>query len=78
VLAEHALLAVLDGSCRTPIGGFAELDGEQLRLRALIAKPDGSELHQTERRGPLGDAVTMGIDAAEELKRRGGGDFFAS
>jgi hydroxymethylbilane synthase len=78
VLAEHALLAVLDGSCRTPIGGFAELDGKDLRLRALIAKPDGSALYFTERRGPLGDSVTMGIDAAEELKRRGGGDFFSS
>jgi hydroxymethylbilane synthase len=78
VLAEHALLAVLDGSCRTPIGGFAEIDGNELRLRALIAKPDGTELHFTERRGSMGDGVTMGIDAAEELKRRGGGDFFSS
>jgi hydroxymethylbilane synthase len=78
VLAEHALLAVLDGSCRTPIGGFAEIAGDELHLRALIAKPDGSELHFTERRGGIGDGVTMGIDAAEELKRRGGADFFAA
>ncbi len=53
------------------------MEGDQLRLRALIAKPDGTELHFTERRGGLGDAVTMGIDAAQELKRRGGADFFA-
>lgn len=76
VLSEHGMLAVLDGSCRTPIGGFAEIAGETLRLRALIAKPDGSELHFTERLGGIGDGIAMGIDAAEELKRRGGADFF--
>src|SRR4051794_23087799 len=44
VAAEHAMLAVLDGSCRTPIAGHAVLSGDSLRLRGLIVKPDGSEL----------------------------------
>ena len=35
VTAERAMLAALDGSCRTPIAGFAELTGERLRLRAM-------------------------------------------
>ena len=44
VHAEHALLAVLDGSCRTPIAGHAVLDASGgLWLRGLIAKPDGSQ-----------------------------------
>lgn len=43
VAAEHAMLAVLDGSCRTPIAGHAVLTSEGgLHLRGLIAKPDGS------------------------------------
>jgi hydroxymethylbilane synthase len=73
IAAEHALLAVLDGSCRTPIAGHATLvsDGS-LHLRALIAKPDGSELIATERRGPASDGEAMGRDAAHELLRRGG------
>ena len=53
VAAEHAMLAVLDGSCRTPIAGHAILDTDgALYLRGLIAKPDGSELIATERARP--------------------------
>ena len=79
VRAEHALLAVLDGSCRTPIAGHAVLTADgALHLRALIARPDGSELLATERRGPAGDAEAMGQDAGHELRRRGGAGFFSS
>jgi hydroxymethylbilane synthase len=79
VAAEHAMLAVLDGSCRTPIAGHAVLDASgALHLRGLIAKPDGSELIATERRGSSSDAEQLGRDAGEELKRRGGPDFLAS
>ena len=79
VRAEHALLAVLDGSCRTPIAGHAVIEsGGQLRLRGLIARPDGSEVIATERRGLVGDAASLGRDAGQELKRRGGPGFLAS
>lgn len=78
VSAEHAMLAVLDGSCRTPIAGHAVLTGDGLYLRGLIARPDGSEVIFTERRGPVADAEAMGRDAGEELKRKGGPDFFAT
>jgi hydroxymethylbilane synthase len=76
VTAERAFLAGLDGSCRTPIAGLAEIAGEELRLRGEIIRPDGSELHATERRGSLADAAAMGADAAEELRGRGGPGFF--
>ncbi len=78
VSAEHAMLAVLDGSCRTPIAGHAVLTGDKLHLRGLIARPDGSEVIFTERRGNAGDAEAMGRDAGQELKRKGGPDFFSS
>lgn len=78
VSAEHAMLAVLDGSCRTPIAGHAVLTGDGLHLRGLIARPDGSEVIFTERRGPVADAEALGRDAGEELKRKGGPDFFAT
>jgi hydroxymethylbilane synthase len=78
VSAEHAMLAVLDGSCRTPIAGHAVLERNgALLLRGLIAKPDGSQLIATERRGPAADARALGRDAGQELKRRGGPDFFS-
>ena len=78
VAAEHAMLAVLDGSCRTPIAGHAVLAGDSLRLRGLIVKPDGSELLATERQGAASDAEAMGRDAGLELKRRGGPGFLST
>ena len=78
VAAEHAMLAVLDGSCRTPIAGHAVLSSDSLRLRGLIIKPDGSELLATERQGMAGDAQAMGRDAGLELKRRGGPGFLST
>jgi hydroxymethylbilane synthase len=76
--AERAFLAGLDGSCRTPIGGLALIEGDQLWFRGEIIRPDGSQIHKTERRGSLSDAANMGADAALELKRLGGDGFFAS
>jgi hydroxymethylbilane synthase len=75
-VAERALLAGLDGSCRTPIAALATLDGDALSLAAAIVRPDGSELIETHRDGPIGDAAAMGADAAEELRRRAGSGFF--
>ncbi len=74
--AERAFLAALDGSCQTPIGGLAEIDGAELRFRGEIIRPDGSECLTTERRGPLADAAAMGADAADELRARAGPGFF--
>jgi len=75
--AERAFLAVLDGSCRTPIAGHATVDGGRLAFRGLIAKPDGSEVHECTRAGPVADAAALGADAGRELKARAGADFFA-
>jgi hydroxymethylbilane synthase len=74
---ERAFLAVLDGSCRTPIAGHATVAAGRLRFRGLIAKPDGSEAVETEREGAAADAVALGADAGRELKARAGADFFA-
>ena len=77
VSTERAFLAELDGSCRTPIAGLAELDGDRLRFRGQILLPDGSQEFRTERSGPASDAVTMGRDAARELLERAGPEFMA-
>ena len=75
--AERAFLAVLDGSCRTPIAGHATIAHGRLSFRGLIAKPDGSETFETAREGPVADAASLGADAGRELKSRAGADFFA-
>jgi len=74
--AERAFLAVLDGSCRTPIGGHATISG-RLRFRGMVVKPDGSEAFEATREGDVRDAEKLGADAGAELKGRAGPDFFS-
>jgi hydroxymethylbilane synthase len=76
--AERAFLAELDGSCRTPIAGYARIAAGRLDFRGLIAKTDGSQTFETTRAGLPGDAAALGADAGRELKARGGPDFFAT
>ena len=76
VAAERAFLAVLDGSCRTPIAGHARLADGTLRFRGMIAKTDGSEAVTVARQGARGGAAALGADAGRDLKARGGADFF--
>ena len=74
--AERAFLAVLDGSCRTPIGGHARIDSDIVHFHGIIVKPDGSEAFEVLRDGRRDEAAELGADAGRELKTRGGADFF--
>jgi hydroxymethylbilane synthase len=76
VTAERAFLAVLDGSCRTPIGGHARIDNDVVHFRGIIVKPDGSAAFEVLREGRRDLAAELGADAGRELKTRGGADFF--
>ncbi len=73
---ERAFLGLLDGSCRTPIGGLATIVGSTLSFRGLIVRPDGSEIHAAQRDGKLDDAVEIGIAVGEDLRARAGSGFF--
>jgi hydroxymethylbilane synthase len=66
---ERGLLDALDGSCRTPIAGYATLHGDRLRLSALVVSPDGRAVWRVEREGPASDGNALGHDAGEELRR---------
>jgi hydroxymethylbilane synthase len=74
--AERAFLAVLDGSCRTPIAAHATVSGHLLWLRGLVARPHGSASHDVTREGSVADAAAIGEAAGHELKKRAGADFF--
>jgi hydroxymethylbilane synthase len=76
--AERTFLAVLDGSCRTPIAGHAVVNVDVLHFRGLVARPDGSTVLQTQRRGLAKEAARIGADAGRELKKRAGSTFFAA
>ncbi|MEK9660714.1 MAG: hydroxymethylbilane synthase, partial [Alphaproteobacteria bacterium] len=77
-IAERAMLAVLDGTCRTPIGGLARIDGDRLVLDGLVAMPDGSALYRTRDGGLRSDAAAVGRSVGETLRAEAGADFFAA
>lgn len=70
LLAERAFLAVLDGSCRAPIGGHARIEGDRLYFSGLVIAPDGTGAIETTREGYVADAEALGADAGEELRGR--------
>ncbi len=74
--AERAFLAALDGSCETPIGGLAELDGGNLRLRGEILRTDGTAVFSDDVTGPIEDGVEMGRAMAAKLLAQAGPGFF--
>jgi len=76
ITAERAFLRVLDGSCRTPIGGLALLDGDKLEFRGEVLRPDGSRLFNGVWHGLASDGEAIGIRAGEALKAKGGEGFF--
>ena len=78
VTAERSLLAILDGSCRTPIAALATLDGDRLHLTAKVLSNDGRQVFRAERRGSAGDAAAIGADAGAEIKAVLPPDFFQS
>ncbi|MGE0753926.1 MAG: hydroxymethylbilane synthase [Alphaproteobacteria bacterium] len=75
VACERAFLKVLDGSCRTPIAGYADISGNTIHLRGLIAKPDGSAHHEATLSGPVADALKIGQEVAKKLLTVAGPDF---
>ncbi len=75
---ERAFLAILDGSCRTPIAGHAVVEGDRLRFRGLVLSVDGAEEFETIRDGALEDATAIGLDAGKDIIARAGPDFLAA
>lgn len=77
VSAERAFLGRLEGSCRTPIGGLARLEGREVYFRGEILKPDGRGVVAATRRGPAASALVLAVEAADEILAKAGRDYFA-
>ena len=75
VTAERAMLAALDGSCRTPIAGLAAIAGDRLSLDALLLVPDGSAERRGRGEGAVADAAAIGDEVGERLRRGVGPEF---
>jgi len=65
--AERAMNNRLNGGCQVPIAGFALLENNEIYLRGLVGRPDGSEVVRGEIRGPASNAENLGKQLAEQL-----------
>jgi len=75
VRAERSLNQRLNGGCQVPIGGFAELYGDNtMQLRGLIGFPDGSEIFRCTMNGSQDDPEALGIMVGDNLLAQGGGE----
>jgi len=68
--AERAFLTALDGSCRTPIAGHAQVHGAELSFVGEVLRADGAEAYVVRRRGLAIDAALIGAAAGKEILLR--------
>ena len=71
IRAERALNEALQGGCQVPIAGYSEISHGVIVLRALVGRPDGSEMVQGVISGRPDDAEELGQVLAEDLLSRG-------
>ncbi len=69
--AERAFLKTINGSCKTPLAAYCQIQNDQLFLQVLLSSFDGKEIYKTSRTGGLRDSIKIGNDAGEELKKVG-------
>lgn len=78
VRAERAVSLALGGSCTIPLGAYAELSAGRLRMRALVAAPDGKRIAQADCTGGEADPEALGAQAAALLRARGADEILAA
>jgi hydroxymethylbilane synthase len=76
--AERAVATALHGSCQVPLAVFAEFDGEQLRISAMVGMPDGSRLVRAEKTGPSKEVDRLSAAVAGDLINQGADRIIAS
>jgi hydroxymethylbilane synthase len=78
VRAERQVNLALGGSCTIPLGAYAEIAGGRMRLRALVASPDGARTVRAEGEAEVGAAESLGLRVAALLRERGAGEILAA
>ena len=69
VLAERAMLRTLEGGCRVPVGALGVAENDVIRLRGIVASPDGALVYRGEAEGEEPEEV--GSRLARELLEQG-------
>jgi hydroxymethylbilane synthase len=78
VTAERAFLARLEGGCTVPVAAHARVEGERVRLQALVGRPDGTQVLRGTREGGVQDAARIGAELADALLTAGGKEILSA
>ncbi|MFC3109646.1 hydroxymethylbilane synthase [Undibacterium arcticum] len=78
VQAERTVSKVFGGSCQVPLAAFATVDGDQMRLRAMVATPDGLRMATADVRGAADAPDALGRQVADALKNQDAAAILAS
>ena len=70
VRAERTVSKVFGGSCQIPLAAFATIDGATMRLRAMVATPDGTRMASAELSGPADAPEALGQQVAALLQEQ--------
>jgi hydroxymethylbilane synthase len=75
--AERAVVEWLGATCDTPVGAYAELDGDALTLSAFVGLPDGSSWIRDTLEGPAADPAALGREVGERLLAAGAAELLS-
>jgi hydroxymethylbilane synthase len=78
VTAERAVSRIFGGSCQIPLAAFATVDADMLRLRAMVATPDGKRMASAEISGPSADPENVGRQIADALQAQDAASILAA
>ena len=78
VRAEREVNRALGGSCTIPLGAYAQVHGDRLRLQALVASPDGKRVARAEGEGNAASPEELGLRVAVLLRERGAVEILAA
>jgi len=67
VTAERAVSRKFGGSCQIPLAAFGEVSGDQMRLRSMVATPDGKRIATAEVTGPADNPEALGQQVVDLL-----------
>jgi len=75
--AERAFAQRLQGSCQSPIAGYALVDADELLLRGVIGSPDGRTVYRASLSGPVIRCRELGVELADKMLKAGAAELLA-
>ena len=78
VSAERTVSRVFGGSCQIPLAAFATVEAGTMRLRAMVATPDGKRIASAESTGESATPEMLGKQIAQVLQGQGADDILAA